>query len=269
MSLTLRNSRDLITPDNIKLKILVYGLPGVGKTEFLRSVPGIHIAACETGQGKGLLTIASAGVPYVEPENLAEIEKVCSGSVFPNASALGIDSLSAMAGTFIKDAALKLPRMKGDSDKRKIGVPELDDYGTMGEMTRKLIARAIALPGHLIVTATERYKGPDPETGQGESMIGPDLPGALMAGSSAMFDFVFRLRTRPKLRDPKDAKSRYIERYFVTQPDGLGTIAKCRSSLNGKALLDKEEVFDPESGAGTFPFLLDKILKGYEKLQKV
>jgi hypothetical protein len=87
----------------------------------------------------------------------------------------------------------------------------------------------------------------------------------MFTGSTAMFDTVLRLRARQKLRDPRSAKTRYTERYFLTQPDGQGTIAKCRNSVNGKALRDKEEIFDPATGQGTFKYLLEKILKGYEK----
>lgn len=223
----------------------------------------IGVAAGETGQGCGLLTIASKDIEYVLPESLEELEAFCKGGVFKDKEALGLDSLSDMNRTFVKDAALKIPRTRGESAKRNKGVPELDDYGVMAEITRKLLRTLISQDKHIIVTATESYKGPDPETGQGETLIGPELPGQMFTGSAAMFDTVLRLRTRQKLRDPRDAKSRYTERYFITQPDGQGTIAKCRNAVNGKLLLDKEEIFDPATGQGTFEYLLAKILKGY------
>jgi hypothetical protein len=77
-----------------------------------------------------------------------------------------------------------------------------------------------------------------------------------------MFDFVLRLRTRSLLRNPADAKSRYAQRYFQTSQE-RGVIAKCRATMKGKALLDSEEIFDLESGAGSFPALLQKIAAGY------
>lgn len=244
--------------------MLIYGAPGVGKTEWLSTVPDIGIAACENGQGSGLLTAASKDIEFVEPENLAELEAFCKGEVFSQKTATGLDSLSDMARTLVKDAVLKIPRVRGDSDKRRRGVMELDDYQIAAEITRKVLRLLIAQNKHVIVTATEKYQLPDAESGIGEAITGPDLPGQMFLGSPAMFDTVLRLRTRQKLRDPKDAKSRYVERYFLTQPDGQGTLAKCRNSVNGKALLDKEEVFDPATGRGTFPALLEKILKGYQ-----
>lgn len=259
----IKNTSKLITPEDIRLKILIYGVPGVGKTLFLSTVPDIGLAACETGQGKGLLTIAGSNLDFCEPVNLKDFDDFCSGKVFPNKGAAGIDSLTYMSNNAVKEAALTIPRMRGDSGKRKEGIPELDDYQVMAEMTRRLLAKLLSQDKHIVCTATEKMKMPDAETGVGETKIGPELPGQMFEGSAAMFDFVFRIRTRSKLRIPNDPKSRYTERYFVTQPDGAGTIAKCRSNHKGTALLDKEEIYDPSTGQGTFPYLLEKILKGY------
>lgn len=247
--------------------VLLYSLPGCGKTTWIGTCPAdvTGIAACETGNGSGLLSIADKGFECVEPESLSELEKFCSGQVFPTKKILVLDSLTAMAKTLIKDAALKIPRRGGDSDKRKLGIPELDDYGSIGEMTRKIINILISAnpTKHIIVTATEKYDRPNENDPPGtESLIGPDLAGQMFLGAPAMFDFVLRLRTRPKLRNPVDAKSRYTERYFITGSE-QGVIAKCRSNSHGASCLDREEIFDQTTGQGSFQYLLDKILKGY------
>lgn len=267
MSLKVRNSLEYLNPDTFRIVALVYGLPGTGKTSWIGTLPPKEtiIAACETGLGKGALSIADRGFDVCEPDSLVELEEFCRGKVGENKKALVLDSLSAMYKTFIKDAALKIPRRMGESDKRKMGIPELDDYGTIGEMTRKLLNILISSnpDKHIIVTATEKYDRPNENDPPGtESLIGPDLAGQMFLGSPAMFDFVFRLRTRPKLRDPKDPKTKYGERYFLTQQES-GTIAKCRSNSRGISLLDREEIFDIQSGQGGFPYLLDKILRGY------
>ena len=223
------------------------------------------IAACETGVGKGLLSIADKGFDCVEPDTLLELEKFAKGEVFPKKKILVLDSLSAMYRTLIKDAALGITRRGGDSDKRKLGVPELDDYGTMGEFCRKLLTVLInANPDkHIIVTALEKYDRPNENDAPGtESLIGPDLPGQMFLGAPALFDFVLRLRTRPKLKNPADPKTRYQERYFITQ-SASGMITKSRANSSGVPLLDQEEIFDPQTGAGTFPYLINKIMKGY------
>jgi len=269
MSLKIKNSKEYIDPDKFRMVALIYGLPGVGKTAWIGTCPPEEtvIAACETGNGKGILTIADRGFDCVEPSDLNELEQFCRGALFPNKKILVLDSLSAMYKTFIKDAALKMPRAMGDADKRKQGIPDLPDYGVMAELTRRLLNILInSNPDkHVLVTATEKYDRPNENDAPGtESLIGPDLAGQMFLGSAAMLDFVLRLRTRPKLRDAKDPKSRYSERYFITQQVS-GTIAKCRSVSRGVPLLDPEEVFDQQTGQGSFPYLLSKILAGYSR----
>ena len=263
MSLAEKNSRDLINPETYKLKLLLYALPGTGKTEWVGTAPNVGIAACETGHGKGLLTIAGKGVRYCEPANIQEFTAFCQGEVFKDADTLVIDSLSDMAKTFIKDHALSFVRKTGNTMKRASGVPEMDDYGVMGEITRRLVRRFLDIDKHIIVTATLRLpRDADPDEGKDAQPGGPDLPGQLFLGSTAMFDLVFLMRTRNVLRDPKDAKSLYIQRYLITQPTGA-FIAKTRNTINGKSILDAEEIVDLESGKGTFPYILDKIRKAY------
>lgn len=269
MSLKIRNSKEYIDPDKFRMAILLYGLPGVGKTTWLGTCPpkDTVIAACETGNGKGLLSIADGGFDCVEPADLNELEKFCNGSLFPHKKILILDSLSAMYRTFIKDAALKIPRQMGDTEKRKAGIAEMVDYGVMAELTRRLLNLLINNnpDKHVIVTATEKYDRPTESDAPGtESLIGPDLAGQMFLGSAALFDFVMRLRTRPKLRDPKDPKTRYYERYFQTQ-QSQGVIAKCRSVSRGVSLLDAEEVFDITTGQGGFEYMLDKIIRGYSR----
>lgn len=267
MSIQIKNTKEYCDPSKFRFVALLYSLPGTGKTEWLGTVPpeDIGIAACETGCGNGLLTIADRGIDHILPENLDDLEKFCKGAIFPKKKVLAIDSITAMAKTFIKDAALKIPRAKGNSDKRQMGVPELDDYGIIAEMTRRVINMVINCnpDKHVLVTALEKYDRPNENDAPGtESLIGPELAGQMFLGAPAMFDFVLRLRTRPKLRNPQDAKSRFIERYFTTQQES-GVIAKSRGNAGGKSILDREEVFDKDTGVGGFPYILDKILKAY------
>jgi hypothetical protein len=248
---------------------LVYALPGCGKTTWAGTLDPATtgIAACgETGNGAGLLSIAERGFDCVVPENLTDVESFCKGEIFKDKSALVLDSASALVRTIVKDAVLSIPRNSGNSPKRKAGVLELDDYGTLAEFTRKLLYVLInANPTkHIIVTATEKYDRPNENDPPGtEALIGPDFAGQMFLGAAAMFDFVFRMRTRPVLEVPGDAKSRYVQRYLITQPI-QGTIAKCRANADGKPLLDKEEIFDLGKGQGTIPALVEKILKGYQ-----
>jgi hypothetical protein len=268
MPLRIQNTRELIAPNDLKLKIMVYSLPGAGKTKFLATANKTHkllVGSCETGHGKGLLSAAAEGFDYAELNSYNDFEEFCTGLAAKNYEVTGLDSLSWANKTFVKDKALSLPRAKGESQKRAMGVPELDDYGTMGELSRKLIQQLINRSQHLIVTSTLRIDKPDADNG-GETLVGPDLPGQMFLGSTAMFDLVLCLRTRSVLRDPRDAKSRYTERFFLTENTG-GILAKNRLSVSDKGLsfLPTEVIVDLDKGIGTFDWILNQAQTAYTK----
>jgi hypothetical protein len=266
MPLKLQNTRELVAPDKLRLKILIYGFPGSGKTTFLASANSpehkLLVGSSETGHGRGLLSVAYAGFDYTPLNSYNDFEEFCS-TPFPGYDVRGLDSLSWANKTFVKEKALSLPRAKGESQKRALGVPEIDDYGTMGELSRRLIQRLIDQPQHIVVTSTLRIDKPDADNG-GETLVGPDLPGQMFLGSTAMFDLVLCLRTRSVLRDPRDAKSRYTERYFLTESNG-GILAKNRLSVSDKGLsfLPPEVIINLEKGVGTFDWILNAAKKAY------
>lgn len=266
MALVVKNSKDLINPKTLKLKILLVSQPGFGKTSFVAHAPKPLIGVCETGHGKGLLSIAQLGVDYCELESYDDFDSFCSGTIGKENESYGLDSLSDMVGTFIKDKALSLSRAKGESQKRALGVPELDDYGVMGELTRKLIRKILNIDKHIICTAGLRIDKPDPENGQGEMLIGPNLAGQMFLGSTAMFDIVLVGRTRSVLQNPKDAKSRYTERYWLTEPQN-GFLAKNRLSVGdeGISFLPSELVFSLKNNTGTFNDIFSRAVKAYEE----
>lgn len=273
MSLKIRNSKEFLTPDNFRMVAMVYSLSGCGKTSWVGTLDPetTGVAASETGNGSGILPIAEKGFDVIEPENLSELEKFCRGEVFPDKQALVLDSISALVRTVVKDACLLIPRKMGDSPKRKMGILELDDYQILGELTRRLLNLLIQCnpTKHILVTALEKYDRPNETDAPGtEAIIGPDLPGQLFLGSPALFDFVFRLRTRPKLKVANDPKSRYNERYLQTQ-QSQGVLAKCRATKGGKTILDAEEIFDLSTGQGGIPYLVEKIQKGYKEVPPV
>lgn len=243
----------------------MYALAGTGKTTWVGTLPpeDTGICACDTGTGSGLLPIIDKAFDYIEPTKLTEVEQFVKGEVFPKKKVLVIDNLSTLARTLIKDAALAIPI--AGSATRALGVPDMKDYGTIAELTRRTLLTLInANPDkHIIVTAHEKYDRPNENDAPGtESLVGPELAGQMFLAAPSLFDFVLRLRTRSLLRNPADAKSRYSQRYLQTN-QSPGVIAKCRAMIGKKPLLAQEEVFDLDTGEGSFPYLLNKIVAGY------
>lgn len=266
MALVVRNSKELVNPKDLKLKVLLVAPPGFGKTTFVADCPNVGVAVSETGHGKGLLSVATRGIDYVEIGSYEDFDAYCSGKVFQDKQTLGYDSLSDTARTFIKDKALSIPRSRGESAKRNAGVPELDDYGVIAELTRRLTKKLIDQPKHVVVTSGLRIDMPDPESGNNETRIGPDFPGAMFLGSSAMFDVVLIGKNVSKLRDPKDAKSRYTQRVWVTTNQGsyMGKNRLCVDAKIG-SFLPAELEYDLETGSGSFNDIYNRALVAYDK----
>lgn len=265
MPLTWKNTKDLIDPKNLKLKILIYGLPGLGKTSFVATAPNVAVGACETGHGKGLLSVATKSIRYAELNDYNSFDEFCSAKNLPDGvETLALDSLTDMCKTFIKDKALTAPRSQGNSAKRDMGVPEMDDYGSMGELARKLTRKLLDFDKHIICTAQLRIKEPSEKDKGGETINGPDLPGAMFLGSTGMFDLVLCLRHRQVLKDPKDAKSKFTERFLLTASQGAW-LAKNRMSVGNSevSFLPQEIIYDIAKGTGTFNDILTRAQKAY------
>jgi AAA domain len=272
MPLAWKNTRDLIDPKNLKLKILIYGLPGLGKTSFVATAPNVAVGACETGHGKGLLSVATKGIRYAELNSFENFDEFCSAkNLPPEVETLALDSLTDMCKTFIKDKALTVPRSKGESEKRSMGVPENDDYGTMGELARKLTRKLLDQDKHIIATAQLRIKEPNEKDKGGETIAGPDLPGQMFLGSTGMFDLVLCLRHRTVFKNPAkpDPKEKSVERYFLTASQGQW-LAKNRMSVGDSEIsfLPPEIVYDIAKGSGTFNDILTRAQIAYAAFAK-
>lgn len=258
-----QNTSNLVKPETLKWKVLIIGDSGTGKTSWLSTAPDIGIAACETGHGSGLLSVAHRSIDFVEPKTFMDLRSVCLNTFepFQKKAAVGLDSLTAMTKTLVKDHVLSAFPTKNPKEamRRQAGVPSGLDFSDMADLTRVLLTYLLRQEKHVVVTALAKYAKDDSGAVIG---VGPDLPGALGTGAVAAFDSVLYLKVRKIFKDPRDAKSVVYERYFVTANDGFHA-GKDRNSDKFKSFLGAEEVFDPSRNLGTFPVLFAKILAGH------
>ena len=210
-----------------------------------------------------MLSVAHTGVDYCEPKTFVDFRSICLGTFAPfqKKATVGLDSLTAMTKTFIKDHVLSNFPAKNQREalRRQAGVPTGFDFGDIADVTRTLLNQLLAQDRNVVVTALEKTEKDDNGI---VTAILPDLPGALGTSAAAMFDSVLYLKVRKVLRDPRDAKSAYYERYFVTASDGVH-VAKDRNSSNSKSFLEAEEIFDPTNNRGTYAALFAKITAGH------
>lgn len=261
-TLDVRNTRDLVKPENYNWKVLLVADPGVGKSTWAATAPDVGIAACEPGEGSGTLSIVKAGVDFVEPKTFSDFRSLCYDTFTPfkEKRTVVLDSLSYMTRSFIKEHVLSAFPAKNPREamRRQAGIPSGFDYSEISELTRNLLNALLSQKKHVIVTTLAKSEKDD----NGLIIrIKPDLPGALGDAAAAMFDSVLHLKVRRLLKDPRDPKTAYMQRYFITQSDSVH-LAKDRNN-SGKPFLSAEEVFDKETGQGSFPDLLQKILVGH------
>lgn len=240
------STKDIIRPDT-KLCMLVWGSSGKGKTAFAGGLQELTsefngkdtlYIAIETGEGGGAATLRKKNIPLVVPENLDELDKIIAAlKNDTNFGGVVLDSATEMVKGFIKKEALKFPcreKGTGQAEVRKEGIPTRSDYQVMGEMVRLRFQSLINLSAHknsqirkhIIITATERM-----QEDEGKLVFwGPDLPGAMAAAATAMFQITGTLDVKPKIENGK----RVMRRYFTTAGDGV------------KALKDRFQIFPQE-----------------------
>lgn len=231
----IKNTRDLFNRDS-RMCMLLYAAPKRGKTTMGASMnamtlkhfgkPTLFIAV-EAGDGGGTMSIQEHDVDYVAPSNMEELNKIIAALATDTKYAgVILDSATEYVNRFLKPYALRMPYTKGAAPQTRLeGVPEQGDYQTMGERARSDFNKLINLTSHpdknvrkhLLVTALEKEKN---DRNGNLVCTGPDLPGAMMSASSAMFQSVacIELRTtvEPDPANPGKTK-RVTRRILVTE----------------------------------------------------
>lgn len=234
--LTVRNTSTLFTPDT-RLCVLCYAPTKYGKTTLCATLDELtkkHLGkptlgiAVEAGEGGGTASIEAAGVDFITPTNFNEFNAVIAslasdttyGGVF-------LDSASEYVKRFLQPYALKFPTKGAPPATRVTGVPARDDYQTMGEQARIHFNQLINLTTHpnlnirkhLLVTALSKEKTDDNNT---ITAIQPDLPGAMSASASAMFQTVCTIKIKSMVeKSPEGKPIRRTARVLSTEGDGI------------------------------------------------
>lgn len=211
-------------------------------TQKYSGKPTLFIAV-EAGEGGGTMSIQDAAIDYVTPTTMEELNNVVAYlGQDEKYGGVVLDSASEYVNRFLKPYALKFPYTKGTPPATRLaGVPEQGDYQTMGERARSDFNQLINLTSHpnpkirkhLLVTALEMEK----KDRDGNVLrIGPALPGAMMEGSTSMFQTVGTIELKTTVGKTPDGKpTRTTERMLVTDATEenkkiLGDRTKCIQS---------------------------------------
>ena len=163
-------------PSSAKLKMLIYGKSGTGKTTFGATAPKVLFVSSEAG----LLSVADKKVQYAQINNLQDLRDVYlhlqkGGHDFET---VVLDSLTDMQNHII---------MQITGGKR---MPQKGEWSDFGFEMNKVLRMFRDLPMHVIFLALEKdIEGEESET----SMLMPDLYGSVRDKVGGYMDYVGRI----------------------------------------------------------------------------
>lgn len=245
----IKNTKNIIN-EATRMCGLVYAPPKFGKTKFaatlnkltlrLYNKPTLFIAV-EAGEGGGTATIQEEAVDYVIPATKAELDKILAAlQTDTQYAGVVLDSATETVNRYVKPFVLAMENKKESDPIRLFGVPVRSDYQMMGELMRMVSQRLINLTmlnkpngepdlerrKHVLITALEKVETEKDKVTKETHItaIGPDLPGAMMRTSTAMFQQVMSIQVEQTIeRDPNDVRKavRKSRRVVVTETDGV------------------------------------------------
>ena len=222
MAIQLKNTNDVA---QAKVKALVYGQAGVGKTTLATTMPKPIIISAEGG----LLSISGSGIPFIEVSNMQELNEAYQWIASPEAEqfeSVVLDSISEIGEIVL--AYEKTVNKDGRAA-----------YGELQVQMTALIRSFRDLPGkHVLMTA----KLDKVQDEMGRVLYGPSMPGAKLSQQLAyFFDAVFALRVE------KDAEGK-SQRALMCDTDGLWQAKSRIAGVNAWEAPDMGEIIKRVGG---------------------
>lgn len=190
-----------VTAETIKLNVLAYGLPGVGKTTFAAQAadhPDMSPVLFLNLEG-GLLSVAGRGLDEVRISTIKDLDDVVK-SLYAGELAqyktIVVDSGSELAKlSLLEKTALGLDRdqRKGKGADRTLDDVQLENYGQSNQQMIRLFRALRDAPAHTVMTALSRTKypqGTNADTSRPVA-INPDFSAALSLAVTGMMDMVW------------------------------------------------------------------------------
>ena len=201
MAIKLKNTNDV---SQARIKALVYGAAGAGKTTLATTMPKPVIISAEGG----LLSISGSDIPYVEVSNMTELREAYEWITSPEADEFDsviLDSISEIGEVVL-------------SYEKSVNKDGRAAYGELQTQMTALIRSFRDLPSKHVLMTAKLEKIQDE---MGRVLYGPSMPGAKLSQQLGyFFDAVFALRVE------KDNEGN-TQRALMCDTDGLWQ-AKCR-----------------------------------------
>jgi len=182
-----------------RITALLYGVPGIGKTQLASTFPNPLFLDMRGG----LATIRAKKVAYIRPKNFSDIMQCSIPANVEDFDTIVLDHLT-------EGTRLLMEEVLALDNKEE---PTLKQWQRTIERLTKITVIFTAenhLRQHVVFIAEEQI---DKDEETGKILVTPDLPGKFARRISSWFDCVFHLRMATK----DGAKARWL----LTQPDPL------------------------------------------------
>jgi len=207
MGLQVQTSGKMEAP---KLKLLVCGNPGAGKTRMASTFPNPFYISAEGG----LLSIRDRDVPYIEMRQRADlyaVKEVIEGGLAEKTIGRPVDTL--VIDTIDEVQNILMRERLEDTKSENFG---LQDWGWIADQMKSLIRGLRSLPVHVIFTCHLKETS---DSDSGEVWFEPGMQGQTSKHIPAAVDLALVLTSKTKVVAVGGQKERVVTRMLQTYPD--------------------------------------------------
>lgn len=172
-------------PTNHKVRMMIYGSSGMGKTVFGATAPKPLFLAVE----EGLLSLADKGVQYVKIKNLQDMRDILAA--LKANKLMGVDGKPLEYETIVIDSLTEVQQVviQNVTGGRQ---PSMNEWGQFADKMAEILKGFCSLDKHIIFTCLESEKAAEDDDGKEYTRFQPELFGKLAEKAQAMMDFVGR-----------------------------------------------------------------------------
>lgn len=172
-------------PSNHRVRMLIYGASGIGKTVFGSTAPKPLFLAVE----EGLLSLSDKKAQYVKIKSLQDMRDILAA--LKANKLMGPDGKPLEYETIVIDSLTEVQQVviQNVTGGRQ---PSMNEWGQFADKMAEILKGFCALDKHIVFTCLESEKAAEDDDGKEYTRFQPELFGKLAEKAQAMMDFVGR-----------------------------------------------------------------------------